>query len=92
MLNWVISSYPTLLLIEAMSSDLGIPVNCRIFSSCYVFDPPIKSGSPIINSAKIQPILQTSVAQSYSSEPKSIYGDLYHLVATSSDKTSSYDY
>lgn len=53
-----------------------------------MFDPPINMGSPMISYAKIHPTLHTSVCQPYYCDPNSIYGDLYHLVATSSDKIS----
>lgn len=52
-----------------------------------MFEPPISKGYPMTSYAKMHPMLQTSVAQPYSWDPKSIYGDRYHLVATSSDKT-----
>lgn len=53
-----------------------------------MFEPPINMGYPMRSYAIIHPTLHTSVAQSYSCDPSNIYGERYHLVATSSDKIS----
>lgn len=74
------------LLSESTFSFEGIPVNYIIFYNWLRVEFPGKIGSPISNSATIQPTLHTSVGFPYSRPPNNIYGDRYHLVATYSDK------
>jgi hypothetical protein len=49
---------------------------------------PGKIGYPRTSSAMMHPTLQISVGLPYNEDPNKIYGDRYHLVATSSERIS----
>lgn len=64
-----------------MSLDEGLPRSLVIMFNYSSSEPAGRSGLRIINSAKIQPTDQTSIAAVYFFHDKMTSGALYHLVA-----------